>query len=126
MTAQSLQSGVTVDDDSIKSEECHLPPLPVPLNFPCFFFALVLTFVQQLTITRRSLLIRTRPSDAFMRIQLFRETFSEKVHATIAKGIIVDGFWVHYSSEKFERMAREALDVRLRVLNESNKSRFDS
>ena len=57
-----------------------------------------------------------------MRIQLFRETLSEKVHATIAKGIIVDGFWVHYSSEKFERRAREAMNVRLRVVNESNKS----
>ena len=57
-----------------------------------------------------------------MRIQLFRETFSEKVHATIAKGIIVDGFWVHYSSEKFERRAREAMEVRLRMINESNKS----
>ena len=45
-----------------------------------------------------------------MRRQLFRETFSEKVHATIPKGIIVDGFWVHYSSEKFEGMAREATE----------------
>ena len=44
-----------------------------------------------------------------MRRQLFRETFSERVYATIPKGIIVDGFWVHYSSEKFERMAREPM-----------------
>ena len=36
--------------------------------------------------------------------------------------IIVDSFWVHYSSEKFERMAREAMEVRLRMINESNKS----
>ena len=43
--------------------------------------------------------------------QLFRRRLSKKVHATIAKGIIVDGFWVHYSSEKFERMARDAMDV---------------
>ena len=35
-------------------------------------------------------------------------------------------FWVHCSSEKFERIARKALDVCLRVLKESNKSRFDS
>ena len=35
-------------------------------------------------------------------------------------------FWVHCSSKKFERMAREAMDVCLRVLKESNKSRFDS
>ena len=67
-------------------------------------------------------MIRTRPSDEFMHIQQFRETFSEKVHATIAKGIIVDGFWVHCSSEKFGRMAQEAMDVRLRVVNESNKT----
>ena len=35
-------------------------------------------------------------------------------------------FWVHGSLKKFERMAREAMDVCLRVLKESNKSRFDS
>ena len=34
-------------------------------------------------------------------------------------------FWVHCCSKKFERMAREAMDACLRVLNESNKSRFD-
>ena len=37
-----------------------------------------------------------------------------------------DCFWVHCSSKKFERMAREAADLCLRVLKESNKSRFDS
>ena len=35
-------------------------------------------------------------------------------------------FWVHRSSKKFERLAREVMDVCLRVLKESNKSRFDS
>ena len=35
-------------------------------------------------------------------------------------------FWVHCLSKKFERMAREAMDVCLWVLKESNKSRFDS
>ena len=35
-------------------------------------------------------------------------------------------FLVHCSSKKFERMAREAMDICLRVLKESNKSRFDS
>jgi len=34
--------------------------------------------------------------------------------------------WVHSSSKKFKRMAREAIDVCLGVLKESNKSRFDS
>ena len=35
-------------------------------------------------------------------------------------------FWVNCSSKKFERMAREAMDVWQRVLKESNKSRFES
>ena len=35
-------------------------------------------------------------------------------------------FLVHCSSKKFERMAGEAMDICLRVLKESNKSRFDS
>ena len=35
-------------------------------------------------------------------------------------------FWAHCFSKKFERMAGEAMDICLRVLKESNKSRFDS
>ena len=35
-------------------------------------------------------------------------------------------FWVHCYSNKFERVPRQAMDVCLRVLKESNKSRFDS
>ena len=35
-------------------------------------------------------------------------------------------FWVHGSLKKFERMTREAVDICLRALKESNKSRFDS
>ena len=35
-------------------------------------------------------------------------------------------FWVHCSSNKFKRMPQQAMDVCLRVLKESNKSRFDS
>ena len=35
-------------------------------------------------------------------------------------------FCIHCFSKKFERMAREAMDVCLRVLKESNKSSFDS
>ena len=35
-------------------------------------------------------------------------------------------FGVHCSSKKFERMVLEAMDICLPVLNESNKSRFDS
>ena len=52
-------------------------------------------------------------------IQLFQEkSLSEKVHATIPT--------IHCFSNKFERMAREAMDICLRVLKESNKSRFDN
>ena len=35
-------------------------------------------------------------------------------------------FLVHCFSNKFQRMAREVMDVCLRGLKESNKSRFDS
>ena len=81
MTAQSLQSGVTVYEDFIKSEECHLPPLPFPFNFfgPHFNFRATTHDDTEMLAIRRT----------FMRIQLFRETFSEKVHATIPKDIIV-------------------------------------
>ena len=47
------------------------------------------------------------------------------MHATIPKGV-VGGFEVHCSSKKFKKMTREAMDVCLRVLKESNKCRFDS
>ena len=46
---------------------------------------------------------------------------------TILKGTVL---WVVlsslFSSKKIERMVREAIDVCLQVLKESNKSRFDS
>ena len=35
-------------------------------------------------------------------------------------------FWVHWFSKKFERMAREAMDICLQVLKESNKRRLES
>ena len=42
-------------------------------------------------------------------IQLFRKRLSEKVHATIPKGI-VGGFAITVLHRNFERMAREAID----------------
>ena len=57
--------------------------------------------------------------------QLFRERLSERVHATIPKGI-VGGFEFSVDPKKLERMAGEGMDICLRVLMESNKSRFDS
>ena len=47
------------------------------------------------------------------------------MHATIPKGIVGD-FEFTVLLKKFERMAREAMDICLQVLKESNKSRFDS
>ena len=58
-------------------------------------------------------------------LQLFQERLSGKVLETIPKGI-VGSFEFIVPSKKFERMAREAMDVCLRVLKESIKSRFDS
>ena len=58
-------------------------------------------------------------------IQLFRERLSEKVHATIPKGI-VDGFEFTVLQRNLKEFARKAMKMRLRVLKESNKSRFDS
>ena len=46
----------------------------------------------------------------------FEESFSDKVHARTPKGI-VGGFEFTVFSKKIERMAREAMDVCLRVLN---------
>ena len=44
-----------------------------------------------------------------LQIQLFRKRLSEKVHATIPKGI-VGGFAITVLHRNFERMAREAMD----------------
>ena len=58
-------------------------------------------------------------------IQLFRERLSEKVHATIPKGI-VGGFEFLVLQRKLKGLARKAMKMCLRVLTESHKSRFDS
>ena len=59
----------------------------------------------------------------------FEKGCRKKAHATIPKGIVgsfkftVLDFSI---SGKSEKMARDAMDVCLRVLKESNKSRFDN
>ena len=58
-------------------------------------------------------------------IQLFRERLSEKVHATIPKGI-VGGFGFTVLQGNLKELARKAMKMCLQVLTESNKSRFDS
>ena len=57
-------------------------------------------------------------------IQLFRERLSEKVHATIPKGI-VGGFEFTVLQRNLKELARKAMKMCLRALKESNKSRFD-
>ena len=58
-------------------------------------------------------------------LQLFRERLLEKVHATIPKGI-VGGFEFTVLQRNLKELARKAMKMCLRVLKESNKSRFDS
>ena len=59
-------------------------------------------------------------------IQLFQDRLSEKVHATIPKGIVGDFKFTVFQGRKSQRIAREALES-LRVLKESRKkSRFES
>ena len=58
-------------------------------------------------------------------IQLFRDRLSEKVHATIPKGL-VGGFEFTVLQRNLKELARKAMEMCLRGLKESNKSRFDS
>ena len=61
----------------------------------------------------------------YLHLQLFRERLSEKVHATILKGI-VGGFKFTVLWRNLKELVRKAVEMCLQVLKESNKSRFDS
>ena len=54
-----------------------------------------------------------------------RERLSEKAHATIPKGI-VGGFEFSVLQRNLKELARKAMEMCFRVLEESNKGRFDS
>ena len=58
-------------------------------------------------------------------IQLFRERLLEKVNATISKDI-VGGFEFSVFLRNLKELERQATEMCLRVLKESNKRRFDS
>ena len=58
-------------------------------------------------------------------IHLFRERLSGKVHATILKGI-VGRFEFSFFQRNLKELAQKPMKMCLRVLKESNKSRFDS
>ena len=60
-----------------------------------------------------------------LEIQLFRERLSGKVDATILKDI-VGGFQFSFFQRNLKELARKAMEMCLRVLKESNKSKFDS
>ena len=66
-----------------------------------------------------------RPLRRILDYQLFRERLSEKVHTTIPKGI-VGGFEFSVFQRNLKELARKAMEMCLRVLKESNKSRFNS
>ena len=58
-------------------------------------------------------------------IQLFRKRLSEKVLATIPKGVL-GGFEFTVLQRNLKELARKAMKMCLQVPTESNKSRFDS
>ena len=58
-------------------------------------------------------------------IQLFQERLSEKVHATIPKGI-VGSFGFTLLQRNLKERHEMPSEISLRVLKENNKSRFDS
>ena len=92
------------------SDQLFAPPIE---GFNCLFF---LPF-----LNKENVFIWT------FSLQLFRERLSEKVRTTVLRGIVGGvKFTVLCSSEKFERFVREATEVCLRMLNESNNRKFDS
>ena len=62
---------------------------------------------------------------AYLRYTAIREGLSEKVLATIPKGIL-GGFEVSVLQRNMKELARKAMEVCFRVLKESKKSRIDS
>ena len=75
-----------------------------------------------------ALLVLKGPScEVFLQyVQLFwlRKVVGRSAHDNHEK--YCGWFWVHCSSKKFERMALETMDICLRMLKESSKSRFHS
>ena len=70
-------------------------------------------------------LVTSLPSSCYIRLQLFRERLSEKVHATTPKGI-VGGFEFSVLQRSLKELARKAMEMCFLVLKASNKSRFGS
>ena len=58
-------------------------------------------------------------------LNLLYTAISRKVHATILKGIL-GGFEFSFFQRNLKELVRKAMEMCLRVLKESNKSRIDS
>ena len=65
------------------------------------------------------------PCGIYREVCSFRERLSEKVHATIPKGI-VGGFEFTVLQRTLKELARKAMKMCLRELTENNKSRIAS
>ena len=89
------------------------------------------------TFTRETFIIFWRASSTLRFSRCGARRLSVNLYTAISRKVVgksaLDNpesycgwFLVHYSSMIFERMTREAMDVCLLVLKESNKSRFDS
>ena len=77
---------------------------------------------------RRKMRVMRRPCTAYNMHGIdysHFERLSGKMHATILKGI-AGGFEFSVFQRNLKELARKAMEMCLRVLKESNKSRFDS
>ena len=87
--------------------------------------------------TIASLLVRNCPMPKATWERGWKQLSSNQVYTAISRKVVGKSardnadrycgwFWVYCSSKKFERIAPEAMDICLQVLEERNKGRFDS
>ena len=122
-----------------RNEDCELPTILSPLmsrdsiqvnhvttlKIVSLLIKTVCKTVETFAFLKNIIRICKSPREKSFCIQLFRERLSGKVHATILKGI-VGGFEFSFFQRNLKELTHKALKKCLRVLKESNKSRFDS
>ena len=93
---------------------------------------MMITMLMLLVMMMMMMMIRENNIYSYFEIAVYvifsnhhHHLLSEKVHATIPKGI-VGGFECSVLQRNLKKLARKATDICLRVLKESNKSMFDS
>ena len=104
------------------------PPLSRRLYF-CFVFFLfyfVFSFFHHWGAWTQAFEISNKTVSRCNSIQLFRGRLSGKVHATILKSIVGGFEFSFFFQRNLKELVRKAMQMCLRVLKESNKSRFDS